>query len=123
METLKKADLEFFESLLTRQLEELLVRGKQTFFDTMTSDNAYADPLDRAATESENRNRLRIRSRESRLIKKIKTALDKIENGEFGICETCGEDIPMNRLHARPVTAFCIECKTKMESWEKAAGY
>jgi DnaK suppressor protein len=65
---------------------------------------------------------LRIRDRENKLIKKIKKALDRIENGTFGICEKCGEDISVKRLKARPVTTHCIDCKTKEEAFEKALG-
>jgi DnaK suppressor protein len=56
------------------------------------------------------------------LIKKIKKALERIENGTFGICETCGEEITVKRLKARPVTSQCIECKSKEEALEKALG-
>jgi DnaK suppressor protein len=56
------------------------------------------------------------------LIKKIRHALEAIEREEYGICEDCGEDISIERLKARPVTSFCISCKTKRESIEKLAG-
>jgi DnaK suppressor protein len=65
---------------------------------------------------------LRIRDREHKLIKKIKKALERIDNGTFGICETCGEEISVKRLKARPVTSQCIECKSKEEALEKALG-
>jgi len=65
---------------------------------------------------------LRIRDRESKLIKKIKKALARIENGTFGTCETCGEDISIERMKARPVTSQCIDCKSKEEALEKALG-
>ena len=65
---------------------------------------------------------LRIRDREHKLIKKVKKALDRIDNETFGICEKCGDDISIKRLKARPVTTQCIECKTKEEAFEKALG-
>ena len=77
---------------------------------------------DRAALESDRNFMLRIRDREHKLIKKIKKALERIENGTFGICETCGEEISVKRLKARPVTSQCIECKSKEEALEKALG-
>ena len=80
------------------------------------------DPLDRASFESDRSFKLRIRDRESMLIKKIRNSLEAIEREEYGICEDCGEDIPIDRLKARPVTSFCIPCKTKRESVEKLAG-
>lgn len=62
---------------------------------------------------------LRLRDRERKLLKKIEKALEKIENGTYGICELCGEEIPIERLEARPVTDLCIECKTEQEEAEK----
>jgi DnaK suppressor protein len=65
---------------------------------------------------------LRIRDREAKLIKKIRAALERIEGDRFGICESCGEDISIERLKARPVTTQCIDCKSKEEALEKALG-
>ncbi|MBF0111121.1 MAG: TraR/DksA C4-type zinc finger protein, partial [Desulfamplus sp.] len=65
---------------------------------------------------------LRIRDREHKLIKKVKEALTRIENNTYGICESCGDDISIARLKARPVTTQCIECKTRDEVMEKALG-
>jgi DnaK suppressor protein len=62
---------------------------------------------------------LRIRERERRLITKITEALERIEEGTFGICERCGEDISDKRLEARPVTTLCINCKQEQEDLEK----
>jgi DnaK suppressor protein len=89
----------------------------------MTKDEITAsDPLDRAALDSGRTETLRYRERESRPIRKIKMTLEKIEDNEFGICEGCGEEIPLKRLIARPVTAHCIGCKTKMEAAERVFG-
>ena len=82
----------------------------------------FPDPTDRATLESDRNFMLRIRDREHKLIKKIKKALERVENGTFGICESCGEEISVERLKARPVTTQCIECKTKEEALEKALG-
>jgi DnaK suppressor protein len=65
---------------------------------------------------------LRIRDREAKLIKKIREALERIENDTYGVCESCGEDISIKRLKARPVTTQCIDCKSKEEALEKALG-
>ncbi len=56
---------------------------------------------------------------DEKLLKKIDEALDRITNGTFGICESCGEEIGLKRLKARPVTTLCIECKTRQEEEEK----
>ena len=87
-----------------------------------TQKENFPDPTDRASLETDRNFLLRIRDRESKLIVKIKKALTRIENGTFGICESCGEDIAVERLKARPVTTQCIECKTKAENREKALG-
>jgi len=65
---------------------------------------------------------LRIRDRENKLLKKIKAALDRIDDDTFGICEKCGEDISLKRLEVRPVTTQCINCKTKEEAVERSLG-
>ena len=88
----------------------------------LKSEESPADPLDRASLESNRNTTLRIRDRESMLIKKIRKSLEDIENGDYGICEDCGEDISIERLKARPVTSFCIDCKTKRETSEKLTG-
>ena len=56
------------------------------------------------------------------LFRKIRQSLEDIENGEYGICEDCGEEISINRLKAGPVTSLCIGCKTNRESVEKLTG-
>jgi DnaK suppressor protein len=65
---------------------------------------------------------LRIRDRERKLIGKIKEALERIEQGTYGICEDCGEEISTERLKARPVTTLCIDCKKTQETEEKVKG-
>ncbi|MBW1988120.1 MAG: RNA polymerase-binding protein DksA [Deltaproteobacteria bacterium] len=119
---MEKEEMEYFRRILTAQLEELLSQAGDTVSGMSTQKESYPDPTDRASAETERNFMLRIRDRESKLIKKIKKALDRIENGTFGICEECGEDISIKRLKARPVTTQCIECKTKQEAMEKALG-
>ena len=82
----------------------------------------FADRSDRATLESERNFTLRIRDREKMLVGKIKEALERIENGTYGICEECGEEISEGRLEARPVTMLCIECKSRQEAEEKLKG-
>ena len=90
--------------------------SEETVEGLLKSEESPADPLDRASLESNRSTTLRIRDKESMLIKKIRKSLEDIENGDYGICEDCGEDISIERLKARPVTSFCIRCKTKRES-------
>jgi DnaK suppressor protein len=119
---MKKKDIEYFKEFLTNRLEELLSQADDTVSGMTIPKENFPDPTDRAALEADRNFMLRIRDRESKLIKKIKKALERIENGTFGICETCGEDISVKRLKARPVTSQCIECKSKEEALEKALG-
>jgi DnaK suppressor protein len=119
---MKKKDLEYFKELLTKRMEDLLSQADTTVTDMNTPKGNFPDPADRATYESDRNFELRIRDREYKLIKKVRNALDRIENGTFGICEKCGEDISVKRLQARPVTTQCIECKTKEELLEKALG-
>jgi DnaK suppressor protein len=115
--------LDFFRSLLHERLEDLIGKAESTR-NTMTGSgaSAFPDPTDRAALETDRNFTLRIRDRERRLIMKIREALERIEDGTYGICEICGGDISEKRLRARPVTTMCIACKSKMEAVEKAKG-
>jgi DnaK suppressor protein len=119
---MQEKDLEFFRNLLIQWMEELLNHAGETVEGLLDSQENLADPLDRATVESDRIRTLRIRDRESKLIRKIRQSLEDIENGEYGICEDCAEDISIERLKARPVTSLCIGCKTKRESLEKQTG-
>lgn len=79
----------------------------------------FADPNDRASQESDLALELRSRDRERRLIKKIDEALNRIENGEYGYCDSCGVEIGYLRLEARPTATLCIDCKTLEEMRER----
>ena len=120
--SLQTQDIEYFKDLLSRQLEELFERAEKTVAQLIRNGDLSADILDRASSDIDRNYTLRICDRESQLIKKVKTALLKIEEGTFGICESCDEQIAIERLKARPVTAYCIRCKTQMEAFEKVSG-
>ena len=119
---MKKEDIDYFKELLSHRLEDLLSRADDTVTGMTTPKENFPDPTDRASLEEDRNFMLRIRDRESKLIKKIKKALIRIDNGTFGICESCGEDISIERLKVRPVTTQCINCKKKEEAFEKALG-
>jgi DnaK suppressor protein len=119
---MKKKDLDFFKKHLADQLEKLLDKADDTVSDMTDANENFPDPTDRASLEEDRNFMLRIRDREHKLIKKIRSAMDRIENDTFGICESCGEDISIQRLKARPVTTQCIDCKKKEEALEKALG-
>ncbi len=119
---MKKEDVEYFKDLLTGQLQELLGHADDTVSGMTAQKENFPDPTDRASLEAERNFMLRIRDRESKLIKKIKKTLDRIDRGTFGECISCGEDISIARLKARPVTSHCIDCKSKEEALERALG-
>lgn len=111
-------NLEFFRKYLQKMLEEAQQKGDSTIEDLTDNAEIFADPADRATAESDRAFTLRIRDRERRLIRKIHAAIGRIEDGSYGICEECGEDINIERLKARPVTRLCIKCKTMQEQDE-----
>ena len=114
--------LENFREILKGRFEEILVEAEKTVSGMTSANENYPDPTDRASLESDRNFMLRIRDRERKLLAKIKSALERIDSGEFGICESCGDDIGEERLKARPVTTLCISCKKKQEALEKARG-
>jgi len=111
--------LEFFRSLLNEQMKELIGEAAKTVNDMTVTEGEFPDPTDRASWESDRNFLLRIRERERKLITKIGEALARIEEGAFGICERCGEEISEKRLEVRPVTTLCIKCKEEQENMEK----
>ena len=80
---------------------------------------AFPDVSDQASAEVDQNFSMRIKEREQKLLKKIDEALDRLSKNIYGICERCEEEIPYQRLKARPVTTLCIECKTLQEQEEK----
>ena len=82
----------------------------------------FPDPVDRAAQEEEFSLELRARDRERKLIKKIEQTLQRIEDDDYGFCDSCGVDIGIRRLEARPTATLCIDCKTLAEIKEKQLG-
>ena len=111
--------LEYFKNLLIKHKQGLLDEAKDTMVEMTDEDDTFPDPNDRATLESDRNFILRIRDRERKLITKIEKALERIEDGTFGICEECDEEISEGRLKARPVTTFCIKCKEEQEKMEK----
>jgi DnaK suppressor protein len=112
----------YFRELLNDRLDELLAEGSKTVNGMAKDSGRLPDPSDQATLVSEREFTLRMRDRERKLITKIKDALERIENGTYGICEECEEEISEGRLKARPVTALCIDCKSRQESDEKIKG-
>ncbi len=120
--TMDEATRNYFKEFLTNRLADLIDQADDTVEGMTNQKENFPDPTDRASHEANRNFMLRIRDREHKLINKIKDALERIELGTFGICETCEEDISIDRLKARPVTTQCIDCKTKEEALEKSLG-
>jgi len=112
----------YFKKLLNERLDILFSEANKTVTGMTGQGDNFPDPTDRASLESDRNFTLRIRDRERKLIKKIKEALERLDDGTFGICEECGESISEKRLKARPVTTLCINCKKKQEVEEKLKG-
>jgi DnaK suppressor protein len=112
---------EIFRQLLLDQLRKLEEEAHETLHSLHRQGNLEtADPID-AAEEEHNRGfTLRLRDREQKLRKKILRALEKLEDGTYGICEVCGEPIEEKRLLSRPVATLCIDCKEEQEIQEQA---
>lgn len=116
---MNQEDLQFFRDKLYEMLNEIQEKGQNTIENMSDGHEQYADPADRASLESDQYFTLRLRDRDRKLINKINEALERIEDGTYGTCEGCGEDISIPRLKARPVTTLCIDCKSKQEEQEK----
>ena len=101
------------------QLREEVDRTKNHMQDEAAN---FPDPVDRASQEEEFALELRTRDRERKLIKKIEKTLGLIDSDEFGFCKTCGIEIGIRRLEARPTADQCIDCKTLSEIKEKQMG-
>ena len=117
---LSKKDKDHFKKWLTQRLDESLAKAHKTFTDISDLKDRPSDEMEEASLSADMGFTLRIRDREAKLMAKIAEALDRLENGTFGICEECGEEIPIKRLRARPVTALCIACKRVQEAEERA---
>ena len=111
--------LEHFGQILNAWRDEL--RGEVDRTVTHMKDEAanFPDPADRATQEEEFSIELRTRDRERKLIKKIESTLEDIDSGDYGWCESCGVEIGIKRLEARPTASQCIDCKTLAEIKEK----
>lgn len=116
---MERDKLEFFKNILNDEMKSLLGEAGKTVSEMTSDASNFPDPTDRATQESDRNFELRIRDRERKLINKIKDALSRIEAGNFGICEDCGEEISDARLRARPVTTQCIDCKMDAEEKER----
>lgn len=113
----EKKVLEIKKTLMV-QKDALLAEAEEAL-NALPGQTVFPDLGDQASAETERSFMLRLRGRERRLLKKIENAIERIEQGVFGICEKCASEIDIRRLEARPVTTLCIECKIQQEEEEK----
>jgi DnaK suppressor protein len=118
-EYMNDAQLAHFEEILNNWKADLRAEVDRTVHHMQDDAANFPDPSDRATQESEFSLELRTRDRERKLIKKIDEALDAIGSGDYGYCESCGIEIGIRRLEARPTATLCIDCKTLDEIREK----
>ena len=120
---MRKRDLDKFRKLLLSQRELLIENARRALAGDIHLDpDDFPDEMDAASSEINLAFLGRLRERERRLIAKIDEALAKIDNNEYGLCESCGEEIGIKRLEARPVAELCIDCKSEQERLERRMG-
>jgi DnaK suppressor protein len=118
-EYMNDAQLEHFKKILDAWRVQLREEVDRTVTHMQDEAANFPDPVDRAAQEEEFSLELRTRDRERKLIKKIEKTLQLIEDDDFGFCNSCGIEIGIRRLEARPTADLCIECKTLQEIKER----
>lgn len=111
-----------FRAILLAWKEELMGEINRTVVQMRDDHENHPDPNDRASQETDMSLELRSRDRESKLIKKINESVGRIESGDYGFCTTCGIEIAVPRLEARPTAELCVDCKTLDEIREKQTG-
>jgi DnaK suppressor protein len=121
---MRKDTVKRFKKLFEAQRDSLLGAKRVVRDDFSVNADDRFDEIDQAATDIEQSMRMRLCNRETLYIKKVEEALRRIEEGTFGECDECGEDIELRRLEARPTATLCVGCKEEQERREgmSAAG-
>jgi DnaK suppressor protein len=115
---MNKEKLKKFKKLFEAQRKGVLFNDRVVREDFSVCDDDRYDEIDQATTDIEQAMRMRLRNRESLYLKKIDEALERIDDGTFGECDACGEDIELRRLEARPTATLCVSCKEDQERKE-----
>lgn len=118
-EYMNPAHVEHFRQILEAWKQELMEKVDETVHHMQDEASNFPDPNDRASQESDFTMELRARDRERKLIKKIEEGMQRLDDGEFGFCESCGVEIGVRRLEARPTATLCIDCKELDEIRER----
>lgn len=111
--------LEYFRQKLLNWKEQLLQESSETLENLQDGGLSEPDIADRASAETDRSLELRTRDRERKLISKIDSALQRIEDGSYGYCEDTGEPISLRRLEARPIATLSIEAQERHERLER----
>jgi DnaK suppressor protein len=115
---MRKDALKRFKKLFEEQKKSLLFSDRVVREDFSVNSDDRFDELDQATSDIEQSMRMRLRNREALYLKKLEEALKRIDEGTFGDCEECGEEIGQNRLLARPTATLCVSCKEEQERKE-----
>jgi DnaK suppressor protein len=115
---MNKERLKKFKRIFEGQRQGLLFNDRVVREDFSVCNDDRLDELDQATTDVEQSMRMRLRNRETLYLKKLEEALARIDEGTFGECESCGEDIELRRLEARPTATLCVHCKEEQERKE-----
>jgi len=118
-EYMSSKQLAHFRTILETLKAEMMNDIERTVHTMQDEATVFADPNDRASQETDIAIELRNRDRERKLIKKIEETIATIENGDYGYCNSCGIEIGIKRLEARPTASLCIDCKTLDEVRER----
>lgn len=118
-EYMNARQLAHFRKMLEEMKHDLSQDIERTVHTMQDEATIFADPNDRASQESDMSLELRNRDRERKLIKKIDETISRIDSGEYGFCDSCGVEIGLKRLEARPTATLCIDCKTLDEMRER----
>ena len=118
-EYMSDEQLEHFRDILSAWKRELMNEVDRTVHHMQDEAANFPDPNDRATQESEFGLELRTRDRERKLLRKIDSALIRIDEGSYGFCDETGEEIGLKRLEARPVATLCLEAQERRELAER----
>ena len=116
---MNESQREHFMNILTAWRQDLLDETSRTVINLQDETINHPDPTDRASQETDMSIELRNRDRERRLIRKIEESIARLEMGSYGFCESCGIEIGLGRLEARPTATLCLDCKTLDEMKER----
>jgi DnaK suppressor protein len=111
--------IEHFRGILTNLYNSIMQKMADAKNHMKEEPENFSDPVDRASQEEELSLELRAQDRERKLIRKVQEALETLKEGDYGYCQSCGAEIGLRRLEARPTATQCIDCKTLDELKEK----